>query len=98
MAIVAVVWFLAELVRLSARNHWRPLISLPKPTWGVVDVTLTCVAVLVGAVVGPHVLAGRGDSGLASWGLGAAVAVTVAACLFGAKASYRRRTARVWRG
>jgi len=94
--IVAVVWFLAELVRMAARNQWRPLRSLPKPRWGVAEVTLICVAVLVGGVVGPHVLAGRGDSALASWGLGAAVAVIVAACMFAAYVSYRRRSARVW--
>jgi hypothetical protein len=96
VTIVAVVWFLTELLRTSARNQWRPLRSLPKPRWGVVEVMLICVAVLVGGVIGPHVLAGYGDSALASWGLGAAVAVVVAACTFAAYASYRRRSARAW--
>lgn len=98
VTIFAVVWFLAELARIAARNQWRPLHSLPKPRWSVAEVTLICVAVLAGGVLGPHVLAGRGDSALASWGLGAAVALVVAACLFAAYGSYRRRSARVWRG
>lgn len=96
VTIVAVVWLLAELVRMAARNRWRPLRSLPKPRWGVAEVTLICVAVLVGGVIGPHVLAGNGDSALASWGLGAAVAGVVAACGFVSYAFYRRRSARVW--
>ena len=37
---------------------------------------------LVGGVAGPHLLASHGNSALASWGLGAAVTVIVAACLF----------------
>ena len=94
VSIVAVVWFLAELLRLSARNQWRPLRSLPKPNWGVVEVSLICAAVLVGGLVGPHLLAGRGSSALASWGLGATVTVIVAFCLFAAKASYRHRASR----
>ena len=94
--IVAVVWFLAELVKMAARNQWRPLRSLPKPRRDVAEATLICIAVLIGGVVGPHVLAGSGDSALASWGLGAAVAAIVAACLFAADVSYRRRSARVW--
>lgn len=96
VTIIVVAWFLVELVRMSARNRWRPLRSLPKPKWGVAEVALICVAALVGGVVGPHVLAGRGHSAFASWGLGVAVAVVVAACLFGAYASYRRRAAQVW--
>jgi hypothetical protein len=96
VSIVAVVCFLGELIRMSARNQWRSLRSLPKPKCGVIDVMLIAVAVLVGGVIGPHVLAGHGDSALTSWGLGAAVAVVVAACLFTAKASYRRRAGWVW--
>lgn len=96
VTIVAVVWFVAELVKMSARNQWRPLQSLPKPRRDAVEVTLVAIAVIVGAVVGPHLLAGRGDSAPASWGLGAAVTVVVAACLFATKASYRRRAARIW--
>lgn len=96
VSIVALVWFLAELLKMSARNRWRPLRSLPKPRWGVIEVTLICVAVLVGGVVGPHLLASRSNSALASWGLGAAVTVIVAACLFAAKASYRRHADGVW--
>src|SRR5579863_9527260 len=54
VSIIAVVWLLTELMRMSARNQWRPLRSLPKPRWGVIEVTLISVAVLVGGVVGPH--------------------------------------------
>jgi Mn2+/Fe2+ NRAMP family transporter len=97
VTIVAVVWFVAELVRLSARNQWRGLRSLPRPRWHPMEVMLICVAVLVGVVVGPHLLASRGNSSLTSWALGAAVAVTVAVCLFAANASYRRRSSRAWR-
>ena len=96
LAIIVVVWSLVELMRMSARHQWRPMRSWPKPKWGVSEVTLICVAALVGSLVGPHVLAGYGHSALASWGLGVAVAVVVAACLFGAYASYRGRAARVW--
>lgn len=97
VTIIAVVWFLAELLKLSARNHWLPLRSLPKPRWDVTEVTLISVAVLVGGVIGPHLLASHSNQALASWGLGAAVTVIVAACLFAATASYRRRTSRAWR-
>lgn len=96
VSIVTVVWFLAELLRMSARNQWRPLRSMPKPNWGVTEVTLICVAVLVGGVVGPHVLASHGNSALVSWGLGGAVTVIVVACLLVAQASYRRRASQVW--
>lgn len=96
VSIITVVWFLAELLRLSARNHWRPLRSLPKPRLGGAEVTLICVAVLVGGVVGPHLLVSRSDSALAGWGLGAVVTVIVAACLFAAKGAYRRRASRAW--
>jgi uncharacterized membrane protein len=97
VTIIAVVWSVAELLKMSARNQWRPLRSWPKPNWGVAEVTLICVAVLVGGVLGPHVLAGDTNSALASWGLGAAVAVIVAGCLFAATTSYRRRASRAWR-
>ena len=93
---IAYVWFLAELLRLAARNQWRPLRSWPKPKWGVTEVTLISVAVVVGGVIGPHLLASHGNSALASWGLGAAVTVIVAACLFAAHASYRRRASQAW--
>ena len=96
VSIVAVVWFVAELLRVSARNGWRPLGSIPKPKWDITEVTLICVAVLVGGVVGPHMLATHGDTALASWVLGGAVSVIVAACLFAAQASYRRRASRAW--
>jgi Mn2+/Fe2+ NRAMP family transporter len=96
VTIIAVVWFLAELLKMSARNQWRPLRSLPKPKWDVIEVTLIAVAVLVGAVIGPHMLASHSSSALASWGLGAAVAVIVAASLSAAKVSFRRRTSRAW--
>lgn len=91
VSIVAVVWFLAELLRISARNQWRALRSLPKPQWGIGEVALIAVAVLVGGVLGPHVLASHGNSAFASWGLGGAVTLVVAACLFAAQASYRHR-------
>jgi hypothetical protein len=97
VTIIAVVWLVAELVKLSARNQWRGLRSLPRPKWDLVEATLICVAVLVGGLVGPHVLASRSSSTFTSWELGAAVAVTVAVCLFAANASYRRRFARAWR-
>ena len=96
VTIIAVVWFLAELLKMSAHNQWRPLRSLPKPKWDVTEVTLISVAVLVGGVIGPHLLASHGNSALASWGLGAAVTVIVAACMFAAQASYRRRASRAW--
>jgi hypothetical protein len=96
VSIVTVVWFLAELLRMSARNQWRPLRSLPKPKWGVTEVTLIAVAVLVGGVVGPHLLASASNSALGSWGLGVAVTVIVAACLSAAKACYWRHASRVW--
>jgi len=96
VTIVAVVWSLAELLKMSARNQWRPLRSWPKPKWGVTEVTLISVAVLVGGVIAPHLLASHSNSSLASWGLGAAVTVIVAACLSAAKASYRRRASRAW--
>ncbi len=96
VTIVAVVWFLAELLKMSARNQWRPLRSWPKPKWGVTELTLVSVAVLVGGVVGPHLLASHSNSALASWGLGGAATVIVATCLFAATASYRRRASRGW--
>ena len=96
VTIIAVVWFVAELVKLSARHGWRSLRSLPKPRWSVAEMTLIAVAVLVGGVIGPHLLVSHGTGALASWGLGVAVALTVAACLFAATASYRRRAARTW--
>jgi Mn2+/Fe2+ NRAMP family transporter len=96
VTIIAVVWFLAELLKMSARNQWHPLRSLPKPKWDVTEATLIAAAVLVGGVIGPHLLASHNNSALASWGLGAAATVIVAACLFAAKASYRRRTSRAW--
>jgi hypothetical protein len=97
VTIIAVVWVLAELLKMSARNQWRPLRSWPKPKWGVAEVTLISVAVVVGGVIGPHLLVSRSSSAVASWGLGAAVTVIVAACLFAAHASYRRRASRAWR-
>jgi uncharacterized membrane protein (DUF485 family) len=96
VTIIAVAWVLAELLKMSARNHWRPLRSWPKPNWGITEVTLMSVAVLVGGVIGPHLLATHSHSALASWGLGAAVTVIVAACLFAAKACYWRRASQAW--
>lgn len=96
VTIIAAVWSLAELLKMSARNQWRPLRSWPKPKWAVTEVTLISVAVLVGGVIGPHLLASHDNSALASWGLGAAVTVIVAACMFAAQASYRRHASRAW--
>ena len=96
VSVIAVVWFVVELLKLSARNRWRPLRSWPKPRWGLTEAALIAVALLVGGVIGPHVLAGDDNSALASWGLGCAVTAVVAACLFAADASYRRRASRVW--
>ena len=96
VCLVAVVWFVAELVRMSARNQWRPLRSVPKPKWGATEVALISVAVLVGGVIGPHVIASHDNSDLSSWGLGAGVTVVVAACLSAAQASFRRRASRAW--
>jgi hypothetical protein len=94
--IIAVVWFVAELLKMAARNQWRPLRSWPKPRWGITEVLLICVAMLVGGLIGPHLLASRNNSAFVSWGLGAAVTVIVAACLFAASASYQRRVSRAW--
>ncbi|HEX4010126.1 MAG TPA: hypothetical protein VHX62_08965 [Solirubrobacteraceae bacterium] len=95
VTIIAVVWFLAELLKMSARNQWRPLRLLPRPKLGVTGVTLSAVAVLVG-VIGPHLFASHSNSAPASWGLAVTVMVIVAACLFAANASYRRRASRTW--
>lgn len=95
--IVAVVWLVVELLRLSATNRWRALRSLPRAGWNALEAALIAAAIIVGSVVGPHLLASRSGSPPVSWGLGAAVTVTVAGCLFAARASYRRRSARVWR-
>jgi hypothetical protein len=95
--IVALVWFVFELLRLSARNQWRALRSSPKPKWSVSEFALIVIAVLVGGLVGPHLLASRSNPALGSWGLGAAVAVAVAACLFTATASFHHRSSRAWR-
>ncbi len=96
VSIIAVVLLLAALVKLSARNQWRSLRSLPRPRWSVAEVALIVVAVLVGGVVGPHLLASHGNSALASWAFGVAVTVIVAACMFAANASYRRRASGAW--
>lgn len=70
--------------------------SWPKPKWNVAEVALIVAAVLIGGVVGPHLLADDSDSALTSWGLGAAVAVVVAACLSSAYTSYRSRLSQMW--
>ena len=96
VTIIAAAWCLAELLRMSARNQWRPMRSWPKPTWSFTEMTLISIAVLVGGVIGPYLLPGQDNSAPASWGLGAAVTVIVAACLFAAQGSYRRRASRAW--
>lgn len=97
LTIIAIVWLVAELLRLSARNQWRALRSLPRPRWSLAELAMTAVAMLIGGLIGPHLLASHSNSTVVSWGLGAAVAVTVAACLFAANASYRHRSSRAWR-
>lgn len=92
VTIVAVVWFVAELLLMSARNHWQALRSMPRPKWSLLEVTLICAALLLGGLVGPHLLASAGNSTFVSWGLGGAVAVAVAVLLFSANASYRLRS------
>lgn len=96
VTIVALVWLVVELLRLSARNQWRALRSSPRPKWNITEFALLTVAVAVGGLVRPHLLASRSNSAFMSWGLGAAVAVAVAACLFTANASYRHRSSRAW--
>ena len=91
LTIVAVAWFVIELLRLSAHNQWRALRSMPKPNWTAAEWALIVVAVMIGGFIGPHLLASRTSSTVESWGLGGAVTVAVAACLFTANASYRHR-------
>ncbi|HET9126254.1 MAG TPA: hypothetical protein VFN65_15355 [Solirubrobacteraceae bacterium] len=96
-SVVSVVWLVTALVQMAIRHRWRSLASGPRPRWAAPEVTLICVAVLLGGFVGPHLLAGFGRTAVASWGLGAAVAVIVAGCMFAAYGSYRRRVRREWR-
>ncbi len=93
VTIVAALSFVAELLLLSARNHWQALRSMPHPKWSFFEVTLICVAMLLGGFIGPHLLAGRANSPLVSWALAGAVTVAVAVLLLGANASYRHRSA-----
>jgi small-conductance mechanosensitive channel len=97
VTIVALVWFVIELLRLSARNQWRALRSMPKPNWSAAELALIVVAVTIGGFVGPHLLASHSNSTVVSWGLAVTVAIAVAACLFIANASYRHRSSRAWR-
>jgi Mn2+/Fe2+ NRAMP family transporter len=90
--IIAVVWFVAELLMLSARNQWRALRSMPRPRWNLTEMMLICAALVLGGLIGPHLLAGRANSSLASWGLAGGVAVTVSGLLLAANTSYRRRS------
>lgn len=92
VTMIAVVCLVLELLILSARNQWVALRSMPRPRWSRFEVTLICVALLLGGVVGPHTLASRANSVALSWGLAAGVALAVAALLFCANASYRRRS------
>lgn len=89
--VIAVVWFVAELVMMSARNRWGALRSGPRPRWNRTEATLICGALLLGGVVGPHLLASPTDSSLASWGLAGGVGLAVTLLLFTANASYRHR-------
>jgi Mn2+/Fe2+ NRAMP family transporter len=92
VTIIAVLWFVAELLRMSARNEWRALRSMPRPRWNLIEVALICAALLLGGLVGPHVLASQTNSTFASWGLAGGVAVTVGVLLFIANASYQHRS------
>ncbi len=92
VTIIAVVWFVAQLLMMSARNQWRALRSMPRPKWNLTEVTLICAALFLGGLVGPHLLASRTSSAFASWGLAGGVAVAVAVLLFTANTSYRHRS------
>lgn len=92
VTIIAVLWFVAELLLMSARNQWQALRSMPRPKWSLLEVTLMCAAVLLGGFVGPHLLASQTNSAFVSWGLAGGVAVAVAVLLFSANTSYRRRS------
>ena len=92
VTIIAVVWFVADLLMMSARNQWRALRSMPRPKWNLTEVTLICAALFLGGLVGPHLLASRTSSAFASWGLAGGVAVAVAVLLFTANTSYRHRS------
>lgn len=91
ITIIAVLWLVAELLLMSARNQWQALRSMPRPKWSLLEVTLMCAAMLLGGFIGPHVLASHTNSTLVSWGLAGGVAIAVASLLFSANASYRRR-------
>lgn len=92
VTIIAVLWFVAELLLMSARNQWQALRSIPRPKWSLLEVTLMGAAVLLGGFVGPHFLASQAHTTFGSWGIAGAVAATVAVLLFSANASYRRRS------
>lgn len=92
VTIIAVLWLVAELLLMSARNQWRALRSMPRPKWSLLEVTLICAAVTVGGFVGPRLLASSTNSMFVSWGLAGGVAVAVAVLLLGANHSYRRRS------
>jgi hypothetical protein len=97
LTIIAVAGLVLELVRLSARNHWEALRSLPQPKWNLTELAFMGLALIVAGLIGPHLLADRNRSELVSYVLGAAVMVTVAVLLFAANMSYRRRNSRAWR-
>jgi hypothetical protein len=92
VTIIAVLWFVAQLLMMSARNQWRALRSMPRPKWNFTEVTLICAALFLGGLVGPHLLASQTNSAFASWGLAGGVAVAVAVLLFTANTSYRHRS------
>jgi hypothetical protein len=92
VTILAVLWFAAELLLMSARNQWRALRAMPRPRWSLLETTLMCLAMLLGGFVGPHLLASNTHSTFVSWGLAGAVMVAVAVLLFSANASYRHRS------
>jgi hypothetical protein len=91
VTILAVVWLVAELLIMSARNGWRALRSMPRPRRSLLESTLVIGAMLLGGVIGPHLLASRANSSWVSWSLAAGVAIRVAFLRFGADALYRKR-------
>ena len=97
VSIIAIAWFVLELLRLSAAQHWEGLRFWPRARWSPAETILIAAAVAVGGLVGPHLLAHADNAPAMSWGLAGAVTVTVAGLLFGARASFRSRMARASR-
>jgi hypothetical protein len=92
VTIIAVLWFVAQLLMMSARNQWGALRSMPRPNWNLTEVTLICAPLFLGGLAGPHLFASQTNSAFASWGPAGGVAVAVAVLLSTANTSYRRRS------